>query len=250
VRRITRCIEAHWRLDKDASRALKLRPNAEERQMAQHIRALLADDHVLVRQGIRQFLEDEGDITVVAEADDGDEALQMVEEHSPDVAILDIRMPNVTGIEATRRIKARFPGVRVLILTAYDDDPYVYALLQAGADGYVLKTASANELVRAVRNVVAGSPALSPEITAKVIRQMTTGKPAGATGQVETLTERELEVLRLAAKGQTNRGIGSGLGISHRTVQGHLASIYGKLGVNSRTEAVTEAVRRGWIIID
>jgi DNA-binding NarL/FixJ family response regulator len=214
------------------------------------IRVLLADDHILVRQGIRQFLEEAGDIAVVAEAGDGAEAIRMVEEHQPDVAILDIRMPEVTGVEATRRIKERFPQVRVLILTAYDDDPYVFALLQAGADGYVLKTASADELVRAVRAVGRGSSALSPEIASKVIRQVASGKPGGASEQVEPLTERELDVLRLAARGKTNRAIGNELGISHRTVQGHLASIYAKLDVNSRTEAVTEALRRGWIVIE
>ncbi len=208
------------------------------------------DDHVLVRQGIRQFIEEESDMEVIAEADDGDQALRLVQEHQPDVAVLDIHMPKVTGIEATRRIRERFPKVRVLILTAYDDDPYVFALLQAGANGYVLKTASADELVHAVRTVYEGQSALSPEIASKVVRQMASGKPAGADGQVETLTERELDVLRLAAQGKTNRAIGSDLDISHRTVQGHLASIYGKLGVNSRTEAVTEALRRGWIVIE
>jgi DNA-binding NarL/FixJ family response regulator len=218
--------------------------------MSEQIRVLLADDHVLVRQGIRQFLEDEGDMDVVAEANDGAEALGLIEQYQPDVAVLDIRMPEVTGVEATRRIKAQFPQVRVLILTAYDDDPYVFALLQAGADGYVLKTASADELVRAVRTVHAGQSALSPEVASKVIQQMTRGAPAGATGQVESLTERELDVLRLAARGMTNRAIGNNLGISHRTVQGHLANVYGKLGVNSRTEAVTEALRRGWIVVE
>ena len=218
--------------------------------MAREIRVLLADDHVLVRQGIRQFLEDEGSIQVVAEADDGVQALQLVEQVQPDVAVLDIRMPEMTGIEATRRIKAHFAQVKVLILTAYDDDPYVFALLQAGADGYVLKTASADELVRAVYAVYEGQSALSPEITAKVIRQMTSGRPASAVKQVEVLTERELDVLRLAAKGMTNRAIGTELNISHRTVQGHLASIYGKLEVNSRTEAVTEALKRGWIVVE
>ena len=213
------------------------------------IRVLLADDHVLVRQGIRQFLEDEGDIEVIAEANDGAEALRLIQEQQPDIAVLDIRMPQVSGVEATRRMKDRFPNVRVLILTAYDDDPYVFALLQAGADGYVLKTASADELVRAVRTVHKGQSALSPEIASKVVQQMASGRPSAAAEQIESLTERELDVLRLAARGKTNRAIGSELEISHRTVQGHLASIYGKLGVNSRTEAVTEAVRRGWIVI-
>jgi len=218
--------------------------------MADRIRVLLADDHAVVRQGIRRFLEEAGDIAVVAEADDGAEAIRLVEEHRPDVAVLDIRMPEVTGVEATRRIKERFPEVRVLILTAYDDDPYIFALLRAGADGYILKTASGDELVQAVRTVHQGKSALSPEVATKVVQQAMTGKPATASDQVESLTPRELDVLRLAARGLTNRAIGHELGISHRTVQGHLASIYGKLNVNSRTEAVTEALRRGWIVIE
>lgn len=218
--------------------------------MADKIRVLLADDHILVRQGIRQFLEEAGDIEVIAEADNGREALRLVAKERPDIAVLDIRMPEITGVEATRRIKLEHPDVRVLILTAYDDDPYVFALLQAGADGYVLKTASADELVEAVRSLSAGDTALSPAIATKVVRQMAQQRPAGAGQQVEVLTAREIEVLRSAARGMTNREIGQQLSISHRTVQGHLASIYGKLGVNSRTEAVTEALRRGWIVIE
>jgi DNA-binding NarL/FixJ family response regulator len=214
------------------------------------IRVLLADDHTVVRQGVCQFLVEESDIEVVAEASDGAEAIKLVEVHQPDVAVLDIRMPGMTGVEATRLIKERFPQVKVLILTAYDDDPYVFALLEAGADGYVLKTASGDELVRAVRTVDQGESALSPAIASKVVQQATSRKPEGAVDQVEPLTTRELDVLRLAAKGMTNRTIGHELGISHRTVQGHLASIYGKLSVNSRTEAVTEALRRGWIVIE
>lgn len=218
--------------------------------MTGKIRVLLADDHAVVREGIRRFLEEADDIEVVAEAGDGREALEKVREHRPDVAVLDIRMPEMTGVEATRRIKERFPEVRVLILTAYDDDPYIFALLRAGADGYILKTASGDELIRAVRAVYRGQSALSPEVATKVVQQTVTGKPATAAEQVEPLTSRELDVLRLAARGLTNRAIGYELGISHRTVQGYLASIYGKLGVGSRTEAVTEAIRRGWIVIE
>ncbi len=218
--------------------------------MTGKIRVLLADDHAVVRQGIRRFLEEAGDIEVVAEAGDGREALERIREHRPDVAVLDIRMPEMSGVEATRRIKERFPDVRVLILTAYDDDPYIFALLRAGADGYILKTASGDELVQAVRTVYRGRSALSPEVATKVVQQTVTGKPATAAEQVEPLTPRELDVLRLAARGLTNRAIGYQLGISHRTVQGHLASIYGKLGVGSRTEAVTEALRRGWIVME
>lgn len=218
--------------------------------MSDKIRVLLADDHAVVRKGIRQFLEESGDIEVLAEADDGAEALRLIEERRPDVVVLDIRMPEMTGVEATQRIKTHFPNVRVLILTSYDDDPYVFALLQAGADGYVLKTANGDELVRAVHTVHQGESALSPAIASKVVRQAMSGRPEGAGEQIETLTGRELDTLRLAAQGLTNRAIGRELSISHRTVQGHLQSIYGKLNVGSRTEAVTEALRRGWIVID
>lgn len=216
----------------------------------QPIRVVLADDHAVVRKGIREFLEQSGDISVVAEATDGSEAIDLIAEHQPDVAVLDIRMPSLTGIEATRRIKAEYPGVRVLILTAYDDDPYVFALLQAGASGYILKTADSTELVQAVRAVHRGESALDPAVAQKVVQQLTSGRPLGAQATVETLTDRELEVLRLAARGMTNKAIGQDLGISDRTVQGHLANIYGKLNANSRTEAVTEALKQGWITIE
>jgi DNA-binding NarL/FixJ family response regulator len=214
------------------------------------IRVVLADDHAVVRKGIREFLEEEKDIAVVAEAADGEAALALVAEHGPDLAVLDIQMPGLSGIEVTRRIRAEHPHVRVLILTAYDDDPYIVALLQAGASGYILKTADSTELVRAVRAVYRGESALDPGVTQKVVQRLASGRPLGATGPVETLTERELEVLNRVAKGLTNKAIGQALGISDRTVQGHLANIYGKLQVGSRTEAVTEALRRGWIVIE
>lgn len=211
---------------------------------------VLADDHTVVRKGIREFLEEDGDIVVVSEASDGVQALAEIDRHRPDVAVLDIQMPNLTGIEATRRIKAQYPDVRVLVLTAYDDEPYIFALLQAGADGYLLKTASGDDLKRAVRIVAAGGKALDPLIAQKVVAQMIGGRPSAAAGQVEPLTERELEVLRLAARGLTNRAIGHEIGISDRTVQGHLANIYGKLDAGSRTEAVTKAMKLGWIVLD
>jgi DNA-binding NarL/FixJ family response regulator len=214
------------------------------------IRVILADDHAVVRKGIREFLEEDPGIVVVAEAVNGEEALRLVGEHVPAVAVLDIQMPTMTGIEATRRIKAAHPGVRVLILTAYDDDPYVLALLRAGADGYILKNAGPDELVRAVKDVSAGGMVLSPDVAARVVAQMTAGRPAAAQEQVEPLSERELDVLRLAGQGLTNKAIGHTLGISDRTVQGHLASIYGKLGVGSRTEAVTRALKLGWIVLE
>ena len=211
---------------------------------------VLADDHAVVRKGIREFLEASGNIRVVAEAADGEEAVALVAQHAPDVAVLDVQMPGLTGIEATRRIKAEFPAVRVLILTAYDDDPYIFALLQAGASGYVLKTADSDELVNAVRAVFRGESALDPAVARKVVQQLTSGRPLGAQATVEPLTARETEVLHLAARGLTNKAIGQALGISDRTVQGHLANIYGKLGAGSRTEAVTEALKQGWIVLE
>lgn len=207
------------------------------------IRVVLADDHAVVRQGIRDFLEEAGDIAVVAEASDGEEATALIRQHQPDVAILDVRMPAATGIEVTRRVRQESPATGVLILTAYDDDPFVLAALQAGANGYVLKTAEADEIIAAVRTVHSGQSALDPAIARKLMTYLAGGPP----GPVEPLTTRELEVLELAARGLTNRGVGRALGISDRTVQGHLANIYAKLQVGSRTEAVTKALQLGVI---
>lgn len=212
------------------------------------IRVVLADDHAVVRKGTREYLEEDPAIVVLAEAGNGLEACALVDEWHPDVVILDIQMPVLGGIEATRRIKRAHPDVRVLILTAYDDDPYVLALLQAGADGYVLKNADPDELVRMVKATAAGGKVLAPDIAARVL-----ARAAGMTpesGPIEPLSEREREVLRLAAQGLTNKAIGRQLAISDRTVQGHLASIYGKLQVGSRTEAVTKALKWGLIELE
>jgi DNA-binding NarL/FixJ family response regulator len=217
---------------------------------AEIIRVVLADDHTVVRKGIREFLEEEGNIQVVAEAITGAEAVALTLQHQPDVAILDIQMPEMTGIEAARQIKAKMPEVQILVLTAYDDDPYIFAMLQTGASGYVLKNAPSEELIRAVRTVAAGGSVLDPKITAKVMAQLSSGKPFGAQTSIERLTQREIEVLRLAAKGYTNRAIGLKLNISDRTVQGHLANIFDKLGVMTRTEAVLLAMKQGWITLD
>jgi len=208
------------------------------------IRVLLADDHHMVRAGIRELLEGAGDLQVVAEAGDGEEAQALIQKHKPDVAVLDIQMPKASGIDVTRWVRANQPAVGVLILTAYDDDPYVMAVLQAGANGYVLKTARADELIQAVRDVNEGKSALDPAITRKLMQNLF--KPADVSS-VEALTDREHDVLRLAAKGYTNKAIGVQLGISDRTVQGHLAHIFAKLQAASRTEAVMRAVSLGWI---
>ncbi|OQY91158.1 MAG: hypothetical protein B6D38_00750 [Anaerolineae bacterium UTCFX1] len=207
------------------------------------IRILLADDHNIVRSGIRQLLESADDLKVIAEAGDGEEAQALIEQHKPDVAVLDIQMPKASGIEVTRWVRSHLPEIGVLILTAYDDDPYVMAVLQAGANGYVLKTGQPDELIQAVRDVYEGKSALDPTITRKLMSNIFQ-KPEKS---VESLTERELDVLRLTAKGFTNKAIGMQLSISDRTVQGHLAHIFAKLQANSRTEAVMRAVALGWI---
>lgn len=211
------------------------------------IRVLLADDHTVVRAGIRGFLDGAESIEVVAEAGDGKEAKRLIEKHLPDVAVLDIKMPEASGIEVVRWVRSHHRDVGVLILTAYDDDPYVTAVLQAGANGYVLKTASPSEIIRAVKDVHAGNSALDPVIVEKIMDQIDTGKQRTP---VEELTERELEVLELVAQGFTNKAIGIQLGISDRTVQGHLSHIFDKLRANSRTEAVMRAVSRGWLSPD
>ena len=208
------------------------------------IRILLADDHHIVRAGIRQLLESAQDIQVIAEAGDGEEAQSLIQQHKPDVAVLDIQMPKASGIEVTRWVRSHLPGVGVLILTAYDDEPYVMAVLQAGANGYVLKTAKTEELIQAVRDVYEGKSALDPSITQKLMSNLF--KRSEKT-PIESLTDRELDVLRLAAKGFTNKAIGVQLSISDRTVQGHLAHIFAKLQATSRTEAVMRGVSLGWI---
>jgi DNA-binding NarL/FixJ family response regulator len=208
------------------------------------IKVLLADDHHMVRAGIRQLLESASDIQVIAEAGDGEEAQALIQKHKPDVAVLDIQMPKTSGIEVTRWVRAQIPEIGVLILTAYDDDPYVTAVLQAGANGYVLKTASTDELIQAVRDVYEGKSVLDPTITRKLMSNLFKGSEKKV---IDPLTDRELDVLRLAAKGFTNKAIGVQLNISDRTVQGHLAHIFAKLQANSRTEAVMRAVSLGLI---
>ena len=214
--------------------------------MSEMIQIILADDHAVVRAGIRQFLEQAPDIHVIAEADDGDMARTLIAQHRPDVAVLDIQMPHASGIEVTRWIRANYHDVGVLVLTAYDYDPYVMAVLQAGANGYVLKTASPAEIVQAVRDVNEGKSALDPVIAQKLMRYVSGQRPSQIS-DYEALTDRELEVLTLAGKGFTNKAIGVQLGISDRTVQGHLAKTYSKLQAGSRTEAVMRAVSLGLI---
>ncbi|MBC7235275.1 MAG: response regulator transcription factor [Chloroflexi bacterium] len=215
------------------------------------LRILLADDHVLVREGTRQILEREPDMEVVAEANDGRETVMLVERERPDVAIVDISMPVMNGIEATKEIKRISPKTAVLVLTAYDDDQYVFAILEAGAAGYLLKNARGSVLIDAVRRVHEGESVLHPAIASKLVRRVRQEEASSSdVGGTEALTEREMDVLRLAAKGLSNREIADELVVSPRTVQSHMANIFNKLQVGSRTEAVMVGLRKGWIELE
>lgn len=216
-----------------------------EQEVTRPITLLLVDDHPVVRKGTRELLEGESDMQVLGEAGSGEEALAQARALTPDVILMDVSMPGMNGIEATKAIKAEQPGVGVLVLTSYDDDAYVFALLEAGAAGYLLKNASEDDLLGAVRAVAAGESALHPSIARKVLERFSV--VSNPTPPEDDLSPRELEVLRVAASGRTNKEIARDLDISPRTVQVHLANIFAKIGVGSRTEAVLHGIKRGWI---
>lgn len=209
------------------------------------IRVVLADDHTLFREGTRQLLERDGSIRVVGEAEDGAAAIALVDEVEPDIAILDIEMPEADGIEATRSIKAAHPEISVLVLTIHDEDPFVFAILDAGAAGYLLKDVHSTELVDAIHALRDGESVLHPTIAHKVLRRVRTDANASETQAEIVLPDRDIEVLRLAARGKTNQEIGEALGVSTRTVQLRLTNMFCRLGVGSRTEAVIAALRAG-----
>jgi len=215
------------------------------------IRVLLADDHTILRQGVHALLAEEGDIDVVGEARDGLEAVELVDRLEPDLVIMDMVMPRMNGIEATREIKRRWPGVRILILSMYDDDEYVAQIIQAGASGYVLKRVASEDLVRAIHEVHRGSSFLYPAIAAKLIDdylRRVRGDEAGAPE--EPLTPREREVLKLIAEGNTNQQIGDLLHVSRKTVESHRANIMHKLDLHDVTDLVKYAIRRGFVKLE
>jgi len=212
---------------------------------------LLADDHPMLRQGIRQLLEREQDFEVVAEAGDGEEAVRLASELMPDVVVMDVSMPKLNGLESTKQIRAKHPAIAVLVLTIHDEDEYIVGLLEAGAIGYLLKSAYGEELVQAIRSVRAGEFVLHPIVGQRLLKRAARYqlKPIRLEG-VEQLTTREVDVLRLAARGMSNKEIALELGIGVRTVKGHLVNIFAKMGVGSRTEAVLRALKRGWIVLE
>ena len=212
---------------------------------------LLADDHPLLRQALRDLLKKEDDFEIVAEAGDGEEAIRLATELKPDVVIMDISMPKLDGLEATRQIKAACPEIAVLTLTVHNDDESILEILQAGAAGYVVKSVFGDELVQAVRAVFTGDMVLSPSIGQRLLKYAARypTKPVSLEAG-EKLSTRELEILKLTAKGMMNKDIGQSLGLDLRTVKGHLSNIFSKLGVGSRTEAVINGLRAGFLTLD
>jgi len=215
------------------------------------IRILIADDHAVLRQGMRHELEQEKDLEVVGEASDGQEAIRLADELKPDLILMDIVMPKLSGIEATRLIKQARPATAVLILTAYSDIRYIVGLLEAGACGYLLKSAHCHEIIGAIRAVCSGESVLDPAVTRKLLQRAIGPDKGIGEGQASgQLTTRETEVLRLAAKGMRNKEIANELFLSLRTVKAHLTNIFNKMGIASRTEAIVKGLREGYITLD
>lgn len=221
----------------------------------QPISVLLADDHAVLRQGTAELLRREPDLEVVGEAADGQQAIELTQELQPDVVVMDVRMPVLSGIQATRRIRETTPRSKVLVLTAHDNDEYVFSLLKEGASGYLLKTSPAQELIAAIRLVHRGQSPLDPAIAQKLVARMSHAGSEATVPEAQSrpdsaLTPRELEVLALVAQGLINRAIANQLSISDRTVQAHLTNIFAKMQVSSRVEAVLTAIRLGWLVLN
>lgn len=220
---------------------------------------VIIDDHQLFREGVKRILDFEASFEVVAEGDDGSEAVTLVEQYKPDVVIMDINMPNVNGVEATRQLIEKFPESKVIILSIHDDENYVQHALKTGATGYLLKEMDADALIEAVKVVADGGSYLHPKVTHNLVkeyRRLAVEQVGGNDGYVQQveirrplhlLTRRECEVLQLLADGKSNRGIGEALFISEKTVKNHVSNILQKMNVNDRTQAVVVAIKNGWV---
>jgi two-component system response regulator DegU len=220
---------------------------------------VIIDDHQLFREGVKRILEFEKSFQVVAEGDDGSDALGLVQEYQPDVVIMDINMPQMNGVEATRELVEQYPNTKVIILSIHDDENYVTHALKTGAQGYLLKEMDADALIEAVRVVADGGSYLHPKVTHNLVneyRKLATSVARGGGGYVQTieirrplhlLTRRECEVLQMLADGKSNRGIGESLFISEKTVKNHVSNILQKMNVNDRTQAVVAAIKNGWV---
>ncbi len=219
--------------------------------MKQVIKVLIADDHALLRESMRNLIDGQEDMEVVGEASNGEEAVLLSRDLKPDIAVMDIVMPKLSGIEASKGIKKVSPGTAILILTAYDDVQYVLGLLEAGAAGYLLKSARGHDVVAAIRAVRAGESVLHPSIITKLLKRET-GPPTESdrSRSKENLSDREFEVLKLAATGMSNKEIAERLSVTVRTVKAHLSNVFAKMSVASRTEAILAAVREGWLQLE
>lgn len=225
--------------------------------MSQTIKVLIVDDHPVVREGLSAMLSRRPNLTVVGEAEDGLVALELARRLRPDVVLMDLRLPNLDGVEATRRILRDLPGTRVLVLTTFDRDELILSGLRAGARGYLLKDAPREEIFRAIETVARGEAVLHPAVAARVVEHVAGQGPgasvsqavdsAAATSAAGPLSEREREVLAGLAEGLSNREIAARLQIAESTVKTHLSALYAKLEVGDRTEAVTVAIRKGWL---
>lgn len=216
--------------------------------MENEIRILICDDHAVVREGLRALITTEPDMIIVGEATDGANAIAAFRELRPDVALLDMVMPRMDGVETLKVILSEFPGARILILTSFSDDDMVFPAIKAGALGYLLKDSMPEELIRAIRSVNRGEASLHPSIARRLIQELT--QPTSLPPTQEPLTEREMEVLRLVAKGYSNEEIGDSLVVSERTARGHVSSILSKLHLANRTQAALYALREGIADLD
>jgi len=221
------------------------------RKQSAKTKILLVDDHPLLRKALKDLLEKEADLVIVGEAGDGEEAVRLASQILPDVVIMDVSMPNLDGLQATQQIKATCPNIAVLVLTVHTDDECILEILQAGAAGYLVKSAFGEQVVQAVRAVASGDMILSPLIGKRLLKQAARFPTRPVLLEAgEKLSTRELEVLKLTARGLSNKDIALALGIKLRTIKGYLAEIFSKLRVASRTEAVIAGLRAGFLSLD
>jgi NarL family two-component system response regulator LiaR len=209
------------------------------------MKVIICDDQAIVRDGLEMLLKLEPDIQVVGVAEDGAEAVEMAAKEKPDLVLMDLKMPIMNGVEATRQIRTRYPDIKVLVLTTYDDDEWVFDAIQAGASGYLLKDTPRDEVIKAIRGTVTGKTYVDPSIAGKVLRQASSHQTQPASLITSQLTEREIEVLRLIAKGLNNKDISDRLFLSEGTIRNHVSAILAKLGVSDRTQAAVIAIQHG-----